>query len=134
MPNQIRVTKNNVRVKPILLTDTDSGARKSLNPTICGDNYYFYTNYTTHFVLTEEPDCVLLVKVIDTIQLTTRFAMNINDFYSNSSIGTNFIDRLCALLQINDTSRVKIVGVRSGSTIIDTQITPAASGSSNLTA
>ena len=134
MPNQIRVTKNNVRVKPILLTDGDSGARKSLNPTICGDNYYFYTNYTVHFVLTEEPDCVLLVKVIDTIQLTTRFAMNINDFYSNSSIGTNFIDKLCALLQINDTSRVKIVGVRSGSTIIDTQITPAASESSNLSA
>jgi hypothetical protein len=74
------------------------------------------------------------VEVIDTIQLTTHFAMDINDFYKDSSIGTNFIDRICALLQIKDTSRVKIVGVRSGSIIIDTQITPAADGSTNFTA
>lgn len=60
--------------------------------------------------------------------------MDINDFYKDSSIGTNFIDRICALLQIKDISRVKIVGVRSGSVIIDTQITPASDDSSNLTA
>ena len=56
-----------------------------------------------------------MVELVDTIQLTTRFAMDISDFYKDSSIGTRFIDRMCALLNISDVSRVKIVGVFSGS-------------------
>jgi hypothetical protein len=44
--------------------------------------------------------------------------MNASDFFlSNSSI-TNFINNLCALLNIVDTSRVKVVGVHSGSMTI----------------
>jgi len=58
--------------------------------------------------------------------------MDINDYYKDSSIGTNFIDRLSALLQIKDVSRVKIVGVRTGSLIIVSQITPPADGSANM--
>jgi hypothetical protein len=43
--------------------------------------------------------------------------MNINDFFSNNG-QTLFIDRMCALLQINDTSRLKIVGVYNGSVTV----------------
>lgn len=51
--------------------------------------------------------------------------MNISEFFlSNNSI-TNFINNLCALLNIVDTSRVKVVGVHSGSVSVTTVITPS---------
>lgn len=43
--------------------------------------------------------------------------MDINDFFSNNG-QTLFIDRMCALLQVNDTSRLKIVGVYNGSVTV----------------
>ena len=58
---------------------------------------------------------MITVDLLDTIQLTTLFDMKISDFYRDSSIGTRFIDRMCALLNITDASRVKIVGVFNGS-------------------
>ena len=48
--------------------------------------------------------------------------MDINDFYSASDLETKFRDRVCAALGINDYSRVKIVGVFSGSLIMTTMI------------
>lgn len=50
--------------------------------------------------------------------------MNISDFFSNNA-QTLLINRMCALLQINDTSRVKIVGVYNGSVQVVIIITPA---------
>jgi hypothetical protein len=50
MPNMIQVKVNGVLIDPILLVD--SGLKRALNTSICGDNIYFYTNYTTHFVVT----------------------------------------------------------------------------------
>jgi predicted RNA-binding protein with RPS1 domain len=40
----------------------------------------------------------------------------------SNTVRSTYIDNLCALLGINDISRVKIVGVRSGSSIIDVSI------------
>ena len=33
-----------------------------------------------------------------------------------------FIDRMCALLDIDDTSRFKVVGIYSGSTVVESVI------------
>jgi len=49
--------------------------------------------------------------------------MNIDDFYKDDGV-TKFINRLCALLQITDTSRVKVVGVWSGSVNVVANIEP----------
>ncbi len=87
----------------------------------CGDNIYFYQNRTIKVLLTEEKDCLVTISVTDSIQLTTHFAMNASDFFTNS-VMSNFIDNLCALLGIVDQSRVKVVGVHSGSAIIDVVI------------
>lgn len=43
--------------------------------------------------------------------------MDINDFF-NIDGETKFVDRMCALLNVTDTSRLKIVGVFTGSVII----------------
>ena len=47
-------------------------------------------------------------------QLTARFNMDIDEFY-NIGGETLFIDRVCAMLNIVDTSRLKIVGIYNGS-------------------
>jgi hypothetical protein len=112
VPNLIRISANNQVMDPILLTD--SGLRRKMNTSLCGDNIYYYTNYTTHFVVTEE-DCLISMDLIETVQLTTHFVMDPSQFFSNN-VMSSFIDNLCALLGVTDTSRVKIVGVYTGST------------------
>ena len=65
------------------------------------------------------------VELTESVQLTTHFAIDINTFFSSNSSITNFINNLCALLNIVDTSRVKVVGVFNGSTNIVSTITPS---------
>lgn len=134
-PNSIRLTDiNNQVLDPILLTDvnnTASGVMSDLDITKCGSYYYFYTNYTVEFVVTEDPACLVQVELTETIQLTTHFSMPIDQFFNNSNSVTNFINNLCALLNIVDTSRVKVVGVHSGSFIVTSTITPNNSASAD---
>lgn len=47
--------------------------------------------------------------------------MNINDFFSANG-QTRLIDRMAAVFQITDQSRIKIVGIYSGSVIVITTI------------
>lgn len=54
------------------------------------------------------------------VQLSTRIDVPIADFYSNDG-ETTFITNVCAFLGI-DTGRLKIVGVRQGSTVVEAQI------------
>ena len=51
--------------------------------------------------------------------------MNISEFFNNQNSNTLFIDRLSAVLGITDKSRVKIVGVVSGSVTILSHIYPS---------
>lgn len=70
-----------------------------------------------HFVLTADKNCFVRVSLTNSIQLHARFSMPIDQFYEKD--GKNqFITRICAALRITDYSRVKIVGVYSGSTIV----------------
>ena len=71
------------------------------------------------------------ITLSDSIQLTTHFAMNASDFFSNT-VMSSFISNLCALLNIRDQSRVKVVGVYAGSAIVDVYI--AANGSASAAA
>jgi hypothetical protein len=118
-PNLIQIKVNGVVQDPILLTDT--GLKRSLNKNVCGDNVYFYTNSTIHFVVTEDINCMIDLALTDTIQLTTHFAMSASDFFTNNVL-SSFISNLCSLIGITDTSRVKVVGVISGSIIVQTVI------------
>ncbi len=118
-PNLIQIKVNGVIQDPILLTDT--GLKRNLNNSVCGDNAYFYTNYTIHFVVTEDINCLVDLALTDTIQLTTHFAMSATDFFTNNVL-SSFISNLCSLLGITDTSRVKVVGVIAGSINITSAI------------
>jgi hypothetical protein len=118
VPNSISVLVNNKVVPPILSTSAELISNRT---STCGANKYFYQNGTIHFVITGA--CQVRIKLTSSVQITMRLDMEMSAFFSNDGV-TQFIDRICAFLNINDTSRLKIVGVRSGSTIIDYQITP----------
>lgn len=131
-PNSIRLRLGNTILDPILLTDvnnTASAPKENLNLSKCGSHIYFYTNYTISFVVTEEPTCIVQIELTESVQLTTHFSMDINDFFNSNSTITNFINNLCALLNIVDTSRVKVVGVISGSTTVIVSISDSSSTS-----
>lgn len=51
----------------------------------------------------------------------------------DNTVRSSYISNLCALLSISDYSRVKIVGVKSGSAIIDLHILPNGDSSANTT-
>jgi hypothetical protein len=133
LPNSIRVQVNGTTISPIFLRDDMTNVK--VDTTKCGSNIFFFKNYTITFVVTEDVNCLVRVTLTDTIQLTTRFNMNINDFFSDiDNKLTTFVDRICALLSITDRSRVKVVGVMSGSakvsaTISSSSHAPAAPGS-----
>lgn len=111
-PNSIRVQNRFGIVKPITLLDNNG--ENPLNTSICGSNKYFYQNYTVHFVITGAKDCQVRVSLTNSIQLNARIDMDINLFFASDG-QTKFIDRMCAVLGITDTSRVKIVAIFSGS-------------------
>ena len=110
------------------MTNTDgTGLRRPINKSKCGDNIFFFSNKTIQLVLTEDPNCVVVISLSDSIQLTTHFAMNASDFFSDT-VMSSFISNLCALLNIQDQSRVKVVGVYAGSAIVDVYIAPVGTG------
>lgn len=111
-PNSIRVQNRFGIVKPITLLDNNG--ENPLDTSICGSNKYFYQNYTIHFVITGAKDCQVRVSLTNSIQLNARIDMDINLFFASDG-QTKFIDRMCAVLGITDTSRVKIVAIFSGS-------------------
>jgi len=130
-PNAIRVyTKNRtssqndkVENAPLpVITGADNQIRNVTDDlTECGRNIYYHHNYTTHFLITGAQDCQVIVALVSTIRLTARFEMPIEDFYTADG-ETKLVDRMAALLQISDASRIKIVGVASGSTVVNVDI------------
>ena len=119
LPNSIRIMNGANVIAPISLLDNNS--EPPLDTTLCGSNKYFFKNSTIHYVVTGQLGCRVRVTLTTSLQLTARFSMSVDDFFTANG-KTNFIDRLCALLGITDTSRVKVVGVYSGSTIVEAVI------------
>ena len=112
-PNMIRVQANDRTIEPISILENNGEA--DVDTSICGSNKYFYFNYTIYFVITG--NCMVRISLTNSIQLTARFAMDIDDFFIQDG-RTLFIDRMVALLGIQDFSRVKIVGIYTGSVVV----------------
>lgn len=132
LPNSIRVSNRGGVIEPISLLDNST--EQNLNVSLCGSNKFFYQNYTIHFVITADASCQVRVTVTNSIQLNARLQMDINQFFNLDGI-TLFRDRMCAVLGINDTSRLKVVGVYRGSVEItafieESQTTTTANASS----
>ena len=71
--------------------------------------------------MTAEIGCQVRISLTNSIQLTARFSMDINNFFAIDGV-TKFIDRMCAVLGIVDTSRLKVVGIYNGSVTLHAYI------------
>ena len=85
---------------------------------MCGANKFYYRNKTLDFVLNGDQNCLPRITVTNSVSLHVKFNMSMTKFFEMDG-KTKFIDRVCALLNIYDYSRVKIVGIYEGSVIID---------------
>lgn len=125
LPNSIEVlVKNNtdsdILVKPFPI---ESGVGKDLRNYVntCGANNFHYDNGTIEFVLNGKDNCQVRVRLSSFVKISARLSIPLLDFYNNNGT-TTFITNICAFLRI-DPGRLKIVGLRSGSTDITAQIT-----------
>ena len=120
--NSIRIFVNGQRQSPIITTDiTVSHLRRELNTSLCGDNIYFLKNSTIKIVVTSAQDCIITLSVADSIELSATFDITPSAFMTDS-VMNSYIDNIANLLSITDLSRIKIVGVHTGSTVVDTVI------------
>jgi hypothetical protein len=55
---------------------------------------------------------------VNSVKASIRLDQQVTDFFTNNGAG-KFVDKMCKVLGIIDTSRLKIVGVFTGSTVID---------------
>merc|ERR1711976_106602 len=88
----------------------------------CGKHVFFPKNSTIIFVVNARRNCIVYVKKLKTVNIAMRLDVDVADFYND--IGTTtFLYKMRGLLGI-DISRIKIVGIRKGSTIVDFMIKP----------
>jgi hypothetical protein len=88
----------------------------------CGENRFVATKNVLEFFVT--PECEMKIVPRDAILTKVRMQWTNQEFFDNGGT-TAFIDRLCASLGIHWSS-VKVVGVASGSTIVDYELTSPA--------
>lgn len=55
---------------------------------------------------------------VNSVKATVRLDQAVTDFFTTNGTA-KFIDKMCQILGITDTSRLKIVGVYTGSTVVD---------------
>jgi len=104
----------------ILATSDEDVTNRS---TICGASKYFYTNGTIAFIVTGDMDCQVRVTLTSNVQITSRLMVPIDTFFNSGGVAT-FLDLMCAFLNIT-TDRLKVVGVYSGSTVVDFYVYPS---------
>jgi hypothetical protein len=98
---------------------------------VCGANNFHYGNGTIEFVLNGKNNCQVRVRLSNFIKLSARLSIPVMSFYNNNG-PTTFITNICAFLGI-DPGRLKIVGVRNGSIIVESIITTPAPALSQST-
>ena len=87
-------------------------------PSECGDNAWDPTLNTLSLYLTK--DCSPLIQTLDSVQFSIRLSMTADQFLSSDG-PTVMVDALANALGIQF-SRIRVVGVRSGSVYADGQI------------
>jgi hypothetical protein len=128
--NAIVVTVNGTAPNITLLSTDSSDVTDYYNS--CGANKFFYENATVAFIVTGAMNCQVHVTLSSSVQITSHLMLPINQFYSNGGVAT-FIDTMCAYLNIT-TDRLKVVGVTSGSTIVNWFVIPASTDPTTQTA
>jgi len=80
---------------------------------VCGANNYFRENNTIHFVVTGDPGCLVRVRQLNTVFLTSRLAISPAIFWADGNRNVGNWLTLTATLMNLDPSTIKVVGRRS---------------------
>ena len=84
----------------------------------CGENRWTVVENILEFTLTH--GCVIILKPINTLQLTTRLDVSVADFFS-ANTQLSIRDKLALSIGVNP-SRIKVVGFSIGSVIVQFEI------------
>ena len=106
------------RVEPILL-EVDEDLDMAKYKDSCGANYYRASDRMLWFVVRGD-NCKITVEYANSLQLSTRLNIDPKTFWDSGGVA-DFKQKLMALLEI-PAERIRIVGIRRGSTIVDTVI------------
>lgn len=88
--------------------------------TTCGENRYIGVSNILEFYITA--GCELFIQPRDAIQTMVRMEWTMNEFFDNGGT-TSFIDKVAGSLGIH-ASTIKVVGVYTGSVVVDYSIEP----------
>ncbi len=117
------VSKNNQEIKADTFTDMEDSNHLNMNysnENMCGKNIWNTFENSLNIYITNEPDCILFIDVIDSIKIYMRYDVDEKDFYDTDSQYT-LMAKIAALLGI-DISQVKLASIVKGSTIVNFDI------------
>ena len=106
-------------IKDPILLEVDEVLDMKQHVTDCGANYYRASDRMLWFVVVGS-NCKVTVEFANSLQLSTRLNIDPETFWDSGGIA-DFKQKLMALLEI-PAHRIRVVGIRRGSTIVDTVI------------
>jgi len=113
------IVKNNEIVEMNAWNETSRGYGPVMQTT-CGENRYIGVSNILEFYITA--GCELFIQPRDAIQTMVRMEWTMNEFFDNGGT-TSFIDKVAGSLGIH-ASTIKVVGVYTGSVVVDYSIEP----------
>jgi hypothetical protein len=84
----------------------------TMKSSICGANNYISETNTIEFVITGDASCLVRVRQVNNVVLTTHLSLDFDSFLANDKFGS-FVNKIAAFLNL-DPARVKVVGVARG--------------------
>jgi len=90
------------------------------NETTCGASKWTPVQNTLEFYITNSPNCEIFLNSVNSIQLSLRLNLTVEEFYSKDS-ANSLVYNIAAVLGIPP-EQIRITGVRKGSAIIEMQI------------
>lgn len=125
----VKVGLNGEEILPMEIRSDSSEVSLLALTSICGANKYYPSEQAIDVVITSNPECRPRVTLTNAIFLTAKFTIDIDAFFAADG-RTKFIDRMAALLGIEDRSRIKVVGIYRGSVEVESYITSSFNSSS----
>ena len=65
-------------------------------------------------MITGEIDCAVVIRLIDSVRISMRLTMDKDQFITDTSLQTSFLNKISAFLNI-PTDRLRIVGIKGSS-------------------
>ena len=78
----------------------------------CGMNNYDAATSTITFIITGNNNCLVRVRQVNSVVLSTHLSLDFDSFLINDKFGT-FVNKISAFLDL-DPARIKVVGVARG--------------------